>query len=650
MKEYPKIILYIAHPHYQRCIRAGLFWVVTIFTLFSTFETSYAQNRPTYGQGGSSSSYPKGSTLPNNDLIELDTTIYEYFLLENIYQKINTRDTSADITFLHRDPIYKNGQEYFNLGNSGSAAAPLLYTPHINTGFHPGYNQYDVYAIKSHNFKFYEQNRPMADLYFSQLANQENITVGAQFSRNFKNGLSLSLNYGRISQQGFYTSQSNRSTNFGFGLRYKSKDSRYNGFLLFFQNANNEFNNGGIQDTADLSTNFPISIPVNLGSAFTRQQEKEISFVQYYKLNKDQKSPWNVYLRNDLTYNPSYYKFSDVSVDDSTDLVFYKELAIDSRGIRRYLDINHFKNAFYINGERTAGIQGRAGLSLDYYRLDNNGINSSRTDATLLFDGSIPILKGLSLQTNAKLGLLRNVGNFDIKGKLDIRISKIASFNGGVRLFSSEQSLNSQVLVLNDSLMFSNAFSKSVGSILFANIDIPSIRFQAGLVQSVVNNPVYWDTLALPTQKIGVLSTTYFRLQQNVKVGKFHLDNQAHLQLFSDKLYPLPTFYSTHQVYYQGTLFKKVMDINIGLDFRLVSEFKGAAYQPVYGSFYQTETSLPFFPATNFYLIAKVSSFRALFIMENFGRYLTKDYNLDAVNYPQAEPKLRFVFNWVLKD
>ena len=92
------------------------------------------------------------------------------------------------------------------------------------------------------------------------------------------------------------------------------------------------------------------------------------------------------------------------------------------------------------------------------------------------------------------------------------------------------------------------------------------------------------------------------------------------------------------------------MDVNIGIDARLIAAYDGPQFQPLFGEFIQSTTTLPFFPAANFYLLSRVSSFRVMIIMENFGQYFRKDYNFDVVNHPQFDPKLRFGIQWLLKD
>ncbi|MFZ1748570.1 MAG: putative porin, partial [Saprospiraceae bacterium] len=321
----------------------------------STSYHAYAQSPPK-GIGPSSQ---RGVNVQNNvqdEISTLDTTIYNYVLLSDIFEKYVISDTLADIHFLHQNSGLREGGQYINTANYGSAMQTMIFDPSIRTGFNTGYDQYKYYQTDLNNFRFYEQNRPLSDLYFSQLSTQENINVAAAFSRNFKNGLSLSLNYSRISQTGFYATQDTKSTSFGIGLRYQSPEKKYNAFLVFIHNANQESHIGGIVDETDLHQTFKQNIDVLLSDATTRQQERSLAFIQYYQLNRATSPKWNLYIKNDLVYRPSYFKFSDESIQDQNSTSFYQPWANDTRGIRRYLAVNQLSNVFYINGQSTTGI------------------------------------------------------------------------------------------------------------------------------------------------------------------------------------------------------------------------------------------------------------------------------------------------------
>ena len=607
----------------------------------------YAQRPTSFGQGGGNR--PNQQTTTTQDTGP-DTTIYEYILIDNIYKKTPLSDTLADISFMHNNMLIRNNVQSVHTGNFGSAAYPLTYRPKIFSGFASGYNQYDNYQLKLNTFRFYEQNRPISDLYFSQLTSQENINVRANFSRNFSKGLSVSVNYLRISQKGFYTGQDTKSTSFGIGLRYKSSSERYNAMLLFIHNATEEGHIGNIISENDLLIRFKKDIPVVLSQAATRQQERNVAFVQYLKLSDAKKSDFRLYIKNYTEYKPSYYKFYDNNINDSNDTLFYNVNNTDKRGLRRYLSINHLSNSFYINGEKSNGLNGKLGLVMDLFYIKDGTEPNNRFDLTGVFDGIVPVFRTLQLETKGKLGLAKNIGNFDFSGRLNIKISKLGSLSGFLRFFRSENPYNVNRLVINDIVEKENSFSKPVGTEFGGDLVIPSLRIKAGLSQTIVNKPIYWSVDGMATQSDGIFTSTYVKFEHILRIGHFNLNNHLHLQIFNTNLYPLPKYYSTHQLYYSGSWFKKVMDVSLGLDVRLIPDYNGPGFQPLYGEFHLTNSALPFFPASNLFFLARVSSFRAMIMMENFSQYFVTNTNFDVFGNPQFDPKLRFGFQWLLKD
>lgn len=616
-----------------------------ILILFA-ISTGYSQRPTDFGQSTRSG----GQTVQPAEEEGPDTTVYNYILLDDIYRVKTIDDTLGDIGFLHRNPTYRDGAELVNSGNLGSASCPLIYRPEIFTTFNAGYDQYACFRLGYDNFRFYEQNRPISDLWFSQLGNQDNINVGAEFSRNFKNGLSFSLNYKRVSQKGFYNGQDTKTTAFGSALRYRSASGRYNGFLMFAHNANEEGHLGSIVNEADLSNQFKKNIEVVLKEAATRQQVRDIAFIQYFQLNKGKGSLWNLYLKNDLIYRPAYYRYFDADITDRNDSLFYAGINTESRGIRRYVQVNRFSEGIYLHGEKKGGLQGRVGLVYDYFKVNNDPFGQSRNDLTGTLTATIPIFKALQLNTQAKLGLAENFGNFDLKGDLTIKAGRSMTLTSSLGLFRSEPSYNSRTLAINGAEVFDTSFNKPFGSVLEASLFIPGINLTASLAQTVVNNPVYWDTLGLPRQASEVFSATHLRIKNRFRVWKIHFENQANFQVLSSAIYPIPSFYSTHQLYYSGKWFKRVLDINIGLDARMIGDYKGPAYQPLFGEFHQSNTTLPMVPFVNLFITAKVGAFRAMFVLENFGQNFDKKFNFDVVGNPLFDPVLRFGIQWMLKD
>jgi len=90
------------------------------------------------------------------------------------------------------------------------------------------------------------------------------------------------------------------------------------------------------------------------------------------------------------------------------------------------------------------------------------------------------------------------------------------------------------------------------------------------------------------------------------------------------------------------------MQLNVGTNARLLPAYQGMGYSPVWGQFYASDETLAYVPAIEFFLMAKVSSFRAVFVYENAGLLFRETPNFDIARYPQFQPTLRFGFRWML--
>jgi hypothetical protein len=605
--------------------------------------------------GGQSNDQQNTQTNDNTDA-EIndgpDSTIYEYIFIHQPFRLNVIVDTSLDISFLHDDPIYKAGAEHIHTGNKGSATLPLIFQPRINTIWNAGYHNYDIYKKSIATFRFTNGNRPMSDLYFSQLANQLNLNAGAKFSTSFKNGLSLALEYDRISQAGSFLSQNTKSTGTVAALRYYNPRKRLQSFLTFVRNANDEAHNGGLQDYLDLDSNsLRKSIPVRLDKAFSRYEDQEIGLVKYLRLNANPKSNWNLYLKNDFFYKTANYKYGDELTNDATDSIFYGNLLIDKRGLRSFVDLQHFHNGFYINGDRKKGVKGRLGIDFDRFDITEKPKSRSRTDLTLKFEGLVPVGKALSIDTRASLGIGENSGTFDAEGLINITPFRFASLTGGVRFFNSQPSYLQEQLIVNENSIRDATFSNYFGSTITGLLQMPSLGLSVGIEQHIINNPIFWSPNETVLQSEKVYAHTHLHATSKIKLWRFHLDNSGHLQLVSDDIYGIPRLYTTHQFYLGSYVFNKAMQIKIGLDGRWIQKYNGVRLQPLAHAFIPGDKLLDDYSTIRGFVMAKVSRFRISISMENIGRYWSgKFYNSAVIDQPLFDPQMRMTVRWIIPD
>lgn len=564
---------------------------------------------------------------------------------------ISLYDTTIHHDFTRVDPTKKFGHEHITLGNTFSAANKLLFSPETNLQFYHGYKQYDATRHSLENARFYTSSKPQTDVYFSQFSNQLNFSAGARVSIPFQNGFSFSIDYFRVSEQGFYLSHVLKSTNLTVGLRYASK--KYTLLAYVIQHAQDEENNGGLMNVNDADTQ-PLrrAITTNITQAKTRHQERTFAISQYLTLAGS--SRWNLFVQNNISYTPSYYKFSHLA--EINDTAYYGKNFIDQRGLRRFLDIQHTKADVFLGGKDSSGLNGKIGLQLDLFDIKNSGFDQKRTDLTAVFKGSIPFFKVLLLQTKGALGLGENAGNFNTSGSLNLGLNKWAQLKAVVDFFLSEPSYASRVLVINNTELFRKNWLKSFGTTFSGTLEIPVTQTSVTAVQSIISNPVYWRMADQPTgltdiesfQSSEVLSYTSLQIKQNIAIKNLHFNNGIFFQVFSQNLYNLPEWYSSHQLYYDLKIFKKALLLSAGIEARIIPQHAGIGYSVLHGQFFaDNSVSLPLFSELDLILNARVKNFRISIMIENAGQWIQTKQNFNVRDYPTFDPLLRFSVRWM---
>src|SRR5690606_30951913 len=129
----------------------------------------------------------------------------------------------------------------------------------------------------------------------------------------------------------------------------------------------------------------------------------------------------------------------------------------------------------------------------------------------------------------------------------------------GAVFFNVEQSFISKSLIVNEIPSFSRGASSSLGNQLIGELKINATGTTVGIKQTILSNAVYYENNFQALEKEGVLSHTLFSLEQNFRLRFIHLDNSGFFQVFSDPIYNLPKYFTKHNLYIQGRLFKKIL-------------------------------------------------------------------------------------------
>lgn len=580
-----------------------------------------------------------------------DTTRIEFFYLSNLDTIYSFNDTTLSRWTHAYDPSRIRDAEYFNLGNNGSAARPIIFEKPVVMGTDYGYHVYDIYRLSNRGFKYYKVNRPFFDFTFTPVGGQQNFVIKSDFARNFSDGMSLSINYDRINQEGFYQSQQVLHTNFGLGIWYQDPRDKRSIFFTFKNEINTEDQNGGVSNRNDFANPFSderMSIDVVNTGASTRFQHRTYELQHIYHFQDSISRAKDLSLHSTLSLTSGYYKYFDENVGGDQD--YYGNFYRDSRGIRNFQGYTRVFMAHDLTGNIIKSLNASLGIEYTYHRLNLESDIINRNDIFINSKIGLPISDKILLNGQAKIGLGSATGDFLMKGDTRFSIGNSIQLSSEINIYRNRHPISANHLTLNGSRFWKNNLDKPFGTQISGKLSFPFFNMKIGVSQLIENNTLYYNTESTPVLFEDVYTSSVLDLSFDFKLWKFNFNNYVAGQAFSNNLFHLPEYYGKSNVYWQTDLFKNNMKLRLGMEGRLIGPHGRIEYNPLLSEFYQSEGEEEIYPLVDFYLLAKVSQFRFFVRMENTGTFLSDQVYYQIGDYPQFDRKIRLGIKWQLYD
>lgn len=577
-------------------------------------------------------------------------------------------DTLPDNDFRMYDPARRQTIDWGTLGNVGSSARPLLFQTRERLGTYVGYEAFELYQLRPNDLQFYRNTRSFTDLFFSQGRIQNDNMLQARFSRTFGDGLTFALQYRTFNHLGQYRYQAVKHGSLALGVWYPVSP-RYEFFFVYARNSDKQQENGGLADNAEVGEgqfSGPINAEVRLPDqqALTRYANSTIQYTHHLKFAGDP-VPGKRVLRASHTaaWSTQNFKFSDPGSSPGlpmrADTMFFDTFLVDRRGIRNYLELQRIDNTFTLNtfkskkpgrpsDELAVGLT-HALLFLRQEPLRDTTINN------LFLTGNLSIAPSERFVFNAtgKLGVLANIGEYQLAGNLTIGLGRAGEFRAALLSQRYPPALLYHRLAISQRLFWQNEFAKPLESSLSATYALPAVGLEITGKTYLVNNFLYFDQRGLATQTTSPVQVAQLIVRENIRFGRLRLDNTVALQRFnrSDVL-RLPGWFTKNSLYHSGYVFRKRMLLDVGVDFRLNGEFLADAYQPVTGQFHLQDslTAKPY-PWLDVFVSFKVQSFRFFFRYENLSTVWDKQTLFyQTARYAQPFAAIRLGIGWRFLD
>lgn len=617
-----------------------------------------------------------------DSLKERSASDFSYCLANNI-DHYTIIDTSLS-GFQMYQPVSKEWHSYNSyLGNTGAPYLPLAFDPYTPIGLDLGFHQFDPYIFKHEKTRYYNVKSPFTEVEYI-LGQKTEQVFNATHSQNATPFLNFTVAYQRITSIGFYQSQKTGTHNLSLAGDYTTRNNRYRllGNFIFNSLAMQE-NGGVVPDTlfnSEIYLNRQI-VPVNLQLAESKWNNKSILINQAWNMGTKKEIKINdstmlqsivpkYRLQHFFNYDQQTYRYIDQ--DTVPKYNYYGSSFLDSLQTTDSVHCNLISNKFRFSKVSFGDYDSSAQTDIEYFfeiKHDffkiNQSLYNNLYELNNLIEENIQNLilslginshsgkQGFFYSLNTSYSLMDyNKDDYYVDGGIGYNLSPQI---GKLSLLLTSQAKAPSFIAshfASNYFLWANNFDKVnifSGGIAYTLFE-KKLALEAKYYQ--INNFIYWNTEALPTQSDNTLSTYTISLKKDFAFKNIHFKNILTYQFLSDtSVIRLPTFWSKHSLYYENKIFKNTLHTQVGIDVQYNTDYFGNAYMPVTGQFYlQNQEVLSFYPVINTYINFQIKRVRIFILVANANQNISGNGYYAAFRYPMPDRALKVGISWRFYD
>lgn len=633
---------------------------------------------------------PMGGGAGGNSRMQRDTTKHDH---EPDTLTLRFRYLGEPTDFMLDSSITDFSKNYLGvpasfvtLGNNGSAARNLIFSPRMMAGFDPGFHAFDPYSYNHENARFYNTNRPYSELGYLIGSKQEQM-INLMHTQNRGEKFNFSFAYRKINSPGFYKNQSTNHDNYNVTANYNSQNKRYHIFVSYYLNKLNGGENGGITDPRELknpeNTQLRL-IPTNLGGNNPASNS-------FFNSNIPVK---NAYQEASFLWRHQYDwgKGDTIHINDTTDVwkfdpVFRVEHTFTyTQNTYEFIDRNpvtdfyvpHYGLTFSPNIEQ----EGDTVLTRHQWRMLSNDLsfiqfpirgniahfikvgggfdniigefidNTSITFQNIRIHGEYRNkTKNLKWDLSAKgefylLG--ENAGDYNLSASLrrylNPTLGTITLMGANV---NKEPSYVYRFFATDHGKVYRNPNIDKENIIqLQVRSDNQKLKYSVVANYYLFNKYTYFKSYSESDQFAGLFNMLQIIGQKrfDVRSFTFHAD-LAFQQLAGNAPINMPTFWGRLRAGYNARLFKN-LNLFTGIEAKYNTPYYADDYSPMLGQFvYQIRVQDQTYPDLGAFVHFRIKSFTAYVRAENLNSFLW-DKNFFAPLYPGNDFSLRVGLRW----
>ena len=355
-------------------------------------------------------------------------------------------------------------------------------------------------------------------------------------------------------------------------------------------------------------------------------------------------------MREKNYYQNTYFDTDNPNVRDSTTYV----------GIKNTIGIALLEG---FNKYAKAGLTAFASYKISKYTLMNmegNPLPDKYNENEIFVGGELSKREGNVLHYHAigEVGLAgKAIGQFNVKGDIDLNFPL---WKDTVSLIARGEVSNKLAPFYmrhyhSKHFMWDDDMDKEFRTRIEGELSIARWRTRLKAGVENIKNYTYFNQGATPERNGGSIQVLSASLNQDFKLGIFHLDNEVTWQKSSDQtVLPLPDLSLYHNFYMQFKLAKKVLSVQLGADVRYFSKYNAPAYMPAIQNFHLQPTDdqvqIGGYPIVNVYANLHLKRTRFYVMMYHVNQGMSSPNYFLSPHYPINPRVLKFGLSWNFYD
>ncbi|MFQ3576611.1 MAG: putative porin [Cytophagales bacterium] len=585
---------------------------------------------------------------------------------KNLYDYIGQTDLKKSFQFL---------------GVLGTASRELYRPVENKIGFRNGWDVYDHLQLKSENNLYFAPRSPYTRLNYLQSSTGENrleTTFSRSISQNVQFGFQLNRftsrkNIGLLGQRSL--DKLSDHYNFMGYFALKTKNEHYRALISCAAMRHWTIESGGLIHPLDRTLKKDsiiesfITQPVYFNTNNSTRTISELNKIRLFHDFAPFERRMRVYHIADLSsernafytasfpdinnQRPNYRTFFENAFFDTTSTNYY----LKNRMLENELGLSFRNQVFFMNA-----FISRNDFGFEEVQNQDNFSDSARTGQPQ-FSSQFLGMKAmlflsdkftLKVQAKYQISFSSSEKKFEpyFYNRNDFE-NKVSLVHKNLELGVSSMQVSPNLLqtyIRSNHFIWANDFKAQNINSIFSTGDFfikNRHRFRWHLEFQSINHLVYYDQKALPQQSNQNINLSKIGLFYGLRLWKFHFDNQLiYAQTNRKELIRVPEINAFNKTYFESFLFKKALNIQIGVLSTYQSSYLGLAYMPATQTFHlQDQFQTQGFPNISPFVCGKIKNAVLWARMVHMNQRLTNGY-FETPNYPALRTSFVFGINW----